>query len=432
MKSLLFLALAGLSFGDKILVLVDNLGTRETHSLYFKSLQDAGHKLTFKLADDASLSLSKFGEFIYDHLLIFAPSVEEFGGGLKTKSISQFIDDGGNVVIVGGEGIGEGIRELANECGFEFDEERTAVIDHINFDALNDEGKHTTIHVLPSQLIKAKEIIGKPEALAPILFRGVGMITDRENPLTLDIAAAAPTAYSANPDVPIEEYPHAVGKSTLLIGGLQARNNARVLLVGSLDLFSDKFFNAPVQKAGNSALKEKSGNSELVGELMDWVLKKKGVIRAKAISHHRVGESRPPHEAYTIEDHVEFTIEIEELKDGKWVGFSANDLQMEFVRIDPFVRSTLKSTNGKFSTRFKLPDVYGVYKFVVDYNRVGYTHLFSSTQVSVRPYTHTSYERFIRSAWPYYASAFSMMGSLWLFSCLFLHYKDPDLAKKKE
>lgn len=60
-------------------------------------------------------------------------------------------------------------------------------------------------------------------------------------------------------------------------------------------------------------------------------------------------------------------------------------MQMEFVRIDPFVRTTLKAANGKFTARFKLPDVYGVYKFVVDYNRVGFTHLFSSTQVSPFP-----------------------------------------------
>ena len=36
---------------------------------------------------------------------------------------------------------------------------------------------------------------------------------------------------------------------------------------------------------------------------------------------------------------------------------------------------------GVFSTRFKLPDVYGVYQFRVDYNRMGLTHLFSTTQV---------------------------------------------------
>lgn len=40
--------------------------------------------------------------------------------------------------------------------------------------------------------------------------------------------------------------------------------------------------------------------------------------------------------------------------------------------------------DGKFHITFKLPDVYGVYKFQVDYNRVGYTHLYSTTQVNLK------------------------------------------------
>ena len=36
--------------------------------------------------------------------------------------------------------VGEPIRELASECGVEFDEEKTAVIDHLNYD-VSDEGK---------------------------------------------------------------------------------------------------------------------------------------------------------------------------------------------------------------------------------------------------------------------------------------------------
>lgn len=40
------------------------------------------------------------------------------------------------------------------------------------------------------------------------------------------------------------------------------------------------------------------------------------------------------------------------------------------------------SPGGKYSVQFKLPDVYGVFQFKVDYNRLGYTHLYSSTQVS--------------------------------------------------
>ena len=39
-------------------------------------------------------------------------------------------------------------------------------------------------------------------------------------------------------------------------------------------------------------------------------------------------------------------------------------------------------SDGIFHTMFMLPDVYGVFQFRVDYNRMGYTHLFSTTQVS--------------------------------------------------
>lgn len=35
---------------------------------------------------------------------------------------------------------GDPIRELATECGVEFDYEKTAVIDHLNFD-VKDQGK---------------------------------------------------------------------------------------------------------------------------------------------------------------------------------------------------------------------------------------------------------------------------------------------------
>ena len=38
-------------------------------------------------------------------------------------------------------------------------------------------------------------------------------------------------------------------------------------------------------------------------------------------------------------------------------------------------------TGGKYSVEFTLPDVYGVFQFKVDYNRLGYTHLYSATQV---------------------------------------------------
>lgn len=63
--------------------------------------------------------LAKYGEYLYDNLIIFAPSVEEFGGMLGVDTITQFIDEGGNVLVAGSSDTGDVLRELASECGFE-------------------------------------------------------------------------------------------------------------------------------------------------------------------------------------------------------------------------------------------------------------------------------------------------------------------------
>uniref|UniRef100_A0A8D1U227 Dolichyl-diphosphooligosaccharide--protein glycosyltransferase 48 kDa subunit n=1 Tax=Sus scrofa TaxID=9823 RepID=A0A8D1U227_PIG len=458
------LGLVGAS-GPRTLVLLDNLNLRETHSLFFRSLKDRGFVLTFKTADDPSLSLIKYGEFLYDNLIVFSPSVEDFGGNINVETISTFIDGGGSVLVAASSDIGDPLRELGSECGIEFDEEKTAVIDHHNYD-VSDLGQvirtvtvpvsdpkgeaqlrsreglpglrrlflsplfpllmqHTLIVADTENLLKAPTIVGK-SSLNPILFRGVGMVADPDNPLVLDILTGSSTSYSFFPDKPITQYPHAVGKNTLLIAGLQARNNARVIFSGSLDFFSDAFFNSAVQKATPGSQRyPQTGNYELAVALSRWVFKEEGVLRVGPVSHHRVGEKAPPN-AYTVTDLVEYSIVIEQLSEGRWVPFDGDDIQLEFVRIDPFVRTFLKRKGGKYSVQFKLPDVYGVFQFKVDYNRLGYTHLYSSTQVSVRPLQHTQYERFIPSAYPYYASAFSMMVGLFIFSVVFLHMKEKE------
>nr|CAG4643929.1 EOG090X05EE [Lepidurus arcticus] len=416
------------AYGSKqTLVLLDTLATRETHSIFFKSLTDMGYSLSFKSADDANLVLVKYGEYLYDNLIIFAPSVEEFGGLVSVEAITKFVDAGGNVLVAASSSAGDVLRELATECGFEVDEEGAAVIDHLNYD-VQDQGKHTLIVADPANLIKASTIVGSRK-IAPILFKGTGLIADKQNPLVLEILTASGTAYSYKPDQAIDEYPHAVGKDTLLIAALQARNNARVVFTGSLEFFSDEFFNSPVQKAIGGSRYEKSGNQDLAEALSRWVFKEEGVLRVGEVKHHKVGEKQPP-SSYTILDQVVYSIQIDQLKNGKWVPYDGTDVQLEFVRIDPFVRTTLKpGKSGRFEVTFKLPDVYGVFQFKVDYSRLGYTYLYSTTQVSVRPLEHTQYERFINSAYPYYVSAFSMMAGVFLFSFVFLNFKEETKSK---
>ncbi|XP_033113598.1 dolichyl-diphosphooligosaccharide--protein glycosyltransferase 48 kDa subunit-like [Anneissia japonica] len=365
----------------KTLVLLDSMTLKESHSIFFKSLQDRGYELSYKSADDSNLKLTSYGEYLYEHLILFCPSVEEFGGNIGEDTVLDFIDGGGNVLVAAGSSIGDPIREIGSNCGVEFDEENTAVIDHLNFD-VKDEGMHTLIVADPSNIIESKTIV-RDKKLNPILFKGVGMTADPENPLVMDILHGTSSSYSHNPSDDIVDYPHAVGKNTQFITALQARNNARVVFSGSLEFFSDAYFQSAVQKAvAGSERFAKSGNQDLAYALSQWVFKEKGVLRVTGVSHHIVGQKTPP-AAYTIEDHVEYSILIEQLVAGQWKPFDSNDVQLEFVRIDPFVRTSLKSKNGRFSTKFKLPDVYGVFQFKVDYNRIGFTHLYSTTQVNM-------------------------------------------------
>lgn len=385
---------------------------------------DRGYKLTFKLADDANLLLSKYGEYLYKHLIIFAPSVEEFGGELNVERITEFIDDGGNLLVAASSETGDALRELATECGFEVDEEGASVIDHLHYDVLSDTGDHTTIVADASNLIRAPIIVGPLPEKQPLLYRGTGLLVDRENPLVLPLLTADSTAYSYVPDAPIKEYPHAVGKGTLLIAALQARNNARVVFSGSLHFFSDEAYSARVQAVGDGQTERAAGNREVVASITRWVFGEAGVLRVTRVSHHKAGETSPP-SAYTITDPCVYSIHIEELRNGNWAPYIADDLQLEFVRIDPFVRIALKSLgNGVYESRFMIPDVYGVFQFKVNYDRVGLTHVQHTTQVSVRPLMHTQYERFIASAYPYYVSSFSMMFGVFVFAFVFLHYKE--------
>uniref|UniRef100_H3A8T8 Dolichyl-diphosphooligosaccharide--protein glycosyltransferase 48 kDa subunit n=1 Tax=Latimeria chalumnae TaxID=7897 RepID=H3A8T8_LATCH len=410
--------------GDKTLVLLENVNLKDTHSLFFRSLADRGFELTYKTADDPSLSLIKYGEFLYEHLIIFSPSVEDFGGSINVETITTFIDGGGNVLVAASSDIGEPLRELGSECGIEFDEEKTAVIDHHNYD-ISDPGQHTLIVAEPENLLKAPTIVGKPKE-NPILFKGVGMVADPDNPLVLDILTGSSTSYSFFPDKPITQVSSTMGCRPIEFLVLPLRNRVGWLVSPQCKLNSDFKISTLQSNPGMVFRYTQTGNYELAVALSRWVFKEEGVLRVGQVSHHPVGETTPPN-AYTITDLVEYNIVIEKLSSVNLVPrFTQGVIAVEKAEIMVFVYLLYCVKGGKYHVQFKLPDVYGVFQFKVDYNRLGYTHLYSSTQVSVRPLQHTQYERFIPSAYPYYASAFSMTVGLFLFSIVFLHMKEKE------
>jgi len=208
-----------------------------------------------------------------------------------------------------------------------------------------------------------------------------------------------------------------------------------VTISGSLDLFSNEFFEAAVQKYsadGNTPRFEKSGNAEFARHLTSWTFNQRGVIRIVDASYRKVEtDTSSTSPGFRIKDKLEFTATLREWNGAEWTPFSSDDVQLEFVRLDPHVRTTLvHDDKGVYGTTFVIPDVYGVFTVRLTHNRLGYTFVDWRSTLSVRPYRHDEYERFIVAAYPYYASAFSMMIGFGLFSMFFLYHENSRKAEK--
>jgi len=72
---LLLLRVAAAAAQPRVLVLLEDLTIRNTHSAYFHALAQDGFSLEFKLATGKGLRLREWDDWLYDKLIVFAPSV---------------------------------------------------------------------------------------------------------------------------------------------------------------------------------------------------------------------------------------------------------------------------------------------------------------------------------------------------------------------
>ncbi|CAG8776105.1 12408_t:CDS:1, partial [Funneliformis caledonium] len=110
-----------------------------------------------------------------------------------------------------------------------------------------------------------------------------------------------------------------------------------------------------------------------------------------------------------------YNIEISEYVNDQWQAFNGDDIQLEIIMLDPYIRKNLTALPileghhaRKYESLIQLPDVYGVFTFKVNYKRPGYTYIVDTSTVAIRPFKHNEYPRFISAAYPYYTGAASM------------------------
>ena len=105
--------------------------------------------------------------------------------------------------------------------------------------------------------------------------------------------------------------------------------------------------------------------------------------------------------------------------------------------LDPYIRTTLNplptlptQNARKLVTQLKLPDVYGVFTFKVNYKRSGYTYIEDRTTIAIRPFRHNEYPRLLSAAYPYYVGTGSMIMGWLVFVIVWLFNQDKKRLEK--
>ncbi|RPD59242.1 dolichyl-diphosphooligosaccharide-protein glycosyltransferase [Lentinus tigrinus ALCF2SS1-7] len=424
------LALARSSTGDSVLILLDPSLKKENFSVFFGDLENKGYQLTFRSPKDATPEIIKDDVAQFAHVVVFAPNTKTFAADVTPQALVSLLSKNTNLLLALSPKQTP-LTSLASEFSLILPPPGTPLISHFP-------KRDTPATVIPVDAPAAYDIISPN--LPPVWFSGVPQALGN-NPMLVPLLKAPTHAFASDgdsdsgADALVEAAEKSgeglwAGSSLSLVTGFQALTNARATWVGGVEMFSDEFFNKEISKG------VKSGNRQFASDVAAWTFQENHVLRIDTVEHHRVNETLPS-ETYTINDRVTYTAYISKYDSelDVWEPYSGiKDLQLEFTMLDPHIRTSLPPVAGepgKYSVTFRVPDRHGVFKFVIDYKRKGWTYLTSSTVVPVVPPRHDEYPRFLSAAWPYYAGAFSTSAAFVLFVALWLAGDDREPKKSK-
>ncbi|BFZ53118.1 oligosaccharyl transferase glycoprotein complex, beta subunit [Savitreella phatthalungensis] len=415
--------------GDRVLVLLDSVtADKQTFSKFFADLESSSYTLSY-YEPKSDVDLFTLGERAYDHAVFLTTKSKGLGPKLTPQILADFVEAGGNILVGASSTTATPLKAFARELDIDVAERDSIMVDHFNYDTKTDvDGQHTSIlakRFSANPSVLSKEVINGP----PVLFRGVGHVLGH-SPMLVPILTSASTAYSydTQEEKDAAEDPWVAGVQAFLVSGLQARNNARVVVAGSVELFSDAAFDASTS-AG------KTGNRAFARDVAQWCFQERGVIRATDLRHSLANQSASDilPTTYRVKNDVAFGISLSQWSGSAWTPYLADDVQLELIMLDPYIRKTFDRPTGKdvtaesarYETVLTLPDHYGVFHFKVNYKRPGLSYIEERSQVTIRHYRHDEYPRFLTAAYPYYTgTAVTCLGFL-VFSFLWLYGAEP-------
>ena len=166
------------------------------------------------------------------------------GSNLTPQILVEFVNDGGNILLASSSSTSESLRDFARELDIDLPPRDSYLADH--FSHHPDSTRNHTLLVLDSvnfpPLSHVDAILSPQTRESKIVYRGAAHGLG-QGELLLPLVRGRGTSYvfDGKEDLDSVEDPYVVGQQSFLVSGFQARNNARVVVTSSLDMFSDEY-----------------------------------------------------------------------------------------------------------------------------------------------------------------------------------------------
>ncbi|KAH8581780.1 dolichyl-diphosphooligosaccharide-glycosyltransferase beta subunit [Cryptosporidium sp. chipmunk genotype I] len=415
---------------------------KQQYSIFISNLVSAGHEIKIKTynrySQEQDLQLFLYDELLYNNIVILDINNSDAHPSFPMSYVSKilnFIDRGGNLVIFvdtldNNFNIGEnkGIIRLAKECaGITFLPQNTRLFDLSTYEVTQPTKIFSNNFIESDAIFSSEKLLKKK-----ILYHGVGFSNViPNNELVIPILTACNTCISVNNDIKSKSLSlfgnyisSSTGEEIGLIMSMQGRNGARATFSSDGKLCSDE------------TIRINNENSKFCKEIFLWSFQQKGLIKIADISHRKMNdnfkkmiENYDETLNYTVEDIVRFSAKFYKFTNDKWENYNSEDIQLEFTMLDPYIRTYLKqsvdeSQSSTFSSTFKIPEVWGVYKFVINHKRIGFNTISYESITTVRNFRHDQNERFNIAAIPYYSAFILTLFSFCYFTLLFITQSD--------
>ncbi len=264
-----------------------------------------GFTLTFESPKSDNVALFKYGERVFDHVILLPPKSKGispgsawnlltepfsgFGPLLTANLLVQFINQNGNVLLTlsADSPTPSAISSLLLELDIHLPPDRkTVVVDHLNYDTLSASEKHDVL-LLPHPSSPRPDLKNFFEGQGTIAFpRSVPQVLGNDTPHLVPILRVKKTAYSYNPkdEADTVDDPYAVGGQVSLVSAFQARNSARFTVFGSLEALENTWFDAKVR--GPDDKQRNTSNREFAKQVSGWTFKETGVLHVGRVEHY--------------------------------------------------------------------------------------------------------------------------------------------------